>query len=91
MEAPPVPGHAMAIDDAVDDFQPTQIDQPTQLVSQDGQPGELPEQDLWGFLIPCSQTVERICFLRQTPTVRIGRNRTKDVGNHVVLEGLKIS
>ncbi|KAK7677517.1 hypothetical protein QCA50_019523 [Cerrena zonata] len=91
MQAPPVPGHAMAIDEAVDDFQATQIDQATQPLSQDGSPATPPDRELWGFLIPCNQTMARIDFFRKAPLVRLGRNGSKDVGNHVVLPGLKIS
>ena len=91
MEAPPLPGHVMALDDAADDLQPTQIDQPTQPLSQESSKPAPPETYLWGFLIPCNPAMETLKFSRKSPVVRIGRNASKEVGNHIVLKGLKIS
>ncbi|CAL1705942.1 unnamed protein product [Somion occarium] len=91
MEAPAVPVHAMVVDDAADEIQQTQLEQATQPLSQDGMPVPPPDNHLWGFLIPCNPAMARIDLYRKYPVVKVGRNSSKDVGNHVVLPGLKIS
>lgn len=59
----------------------------TQLASQD--PDRLPEEHLWGYLLPCNPQVRRLDFLKGKLEYRVGRN--KSLGNDFVLTGMKVS
>ena len=64
--------------------QPDEI--PTQIASQESR---LPEEHLWGYLIPCNPKAIRLDFMKAQLEYRIGRN--KSVGNDFVLPGMKVS
>ncbi|KAI0784623.1 kinase-like domain-containing protein [Abortiporus biennis] len=87
MQPPPVPA---AADNAVEEGGSNQqTQQSTQPSSQDV--NYRMEDHLWGFLVPCNSALPRIDFLRVKPKYKVGRNASVEMGNDVVLGGMKIS
>ncbi|KAI0075665.1 Pkinase-domain-containing protein [Panus rudis PR-1116 ss-1] len=85
MQPPP---DVMATDNAAADTQQTQ--QATQPEAGYMEPS-VPEEQIWGSLIPCNPALRRIDFLKLKRTFRVGRNADPNVGNDIILSGMKIS
>ena len=72
------PADMTADETVVGDTQPTQ---------QAGQPPNVIDQHLWGYLQPCSKELTRLDFWKAKPTYTIGRSRECSM----TLTGFKVS
>lgn len=72
---------------AVPESEEASTQQATQSTQPYSQPDPALDDHLWGFLLPCSPTLNRIDFWRIKPNCTIGRAPE----NQVTLPGMRIS